>query len=338
MMSPGIRRVLAAGGGALAALLAWELVLHPFARQLRAPPWPNPACDSVRSPVVATRQFEEGIALARYTACGARLTGSDPLPGAEYVVLLGDSHVAAREVDDDETTGARLESFARAQGRPLNVRQYGWRGAAPPLYVVQAPAVLRRWHPAEVVVLLSEDDLGADLLDGMPPLLRYSSDSQLVLDGGEAVVRDVPAPRLLAVGSLVERRWTMILARSPAFVRALAGPVDLDVDEHADDRLVPGVPSAVARLLHDAYGDRLLLVYVADVRVTGGDTATTKESLLLRACAEVGTRCVSTREAMLDARRRGVIARGSPTTVLGIGHLNAEGHDLVAREIWRALQ
>lgn len=331
-------RLLAGAVGALAAVLAWEVVLHPFARELRAPPWPNPACDSADSPVVPTRQFEEGIALARYSACGARLTGSDPLPGGDYVVLLGDSHVAAREVNDNETMGARLETLGRAQGRPLNVRQYGWRGAAPPLYVVRAPDVLRRWHPGNVVVLVSEDDLGADLLSGMPPLLRFSADSEVVLDGGDAIDRDIPAPRLLAVGSLVERRWTMILARSPAWVRTLAGPADLDVDEHADDRLVPGMPSAVARLLHDAYGDRLLVVYVADVRVAGSDGATPKESLLLRACAEVGARCVSSREAMLDARRRGVIARGSPTTVLGIGHLNAAGHDLLAREILRALR
>jgi hypothetical protein len=326
--------------GSLAALFLWELALRPFAGQLRAPPWPNVACDSVNGAVVATRQFEEGLALARYSECGARLTGNPEEPSASYVVLLGDSHVAAREVNDAQTMGARLEAIARVDERPVNVRQYGWRGASPTQYMLVANEVLRKWNPRHVVVVVADDDLGADVLEGLPPVLhRAKRSGKLELDRkAVSVPRPAAEAKSLALGSLVERRWTMLLARAPSLVRRAVGPMDLDVDPHGDDRVIPDVPDAVVRLLAQAYGDRLVVLYLADIRVTGGDSATTKEALLLKACETQRARCLSTRPAMLAARTAGQAVRGSPTTIVGIGHLNPAGHDLAAREIWAAIR
>ena len=41
---------------------------------------------------------------------------------------------------------------------------------------------------------------------------------------------------------------------------------------------------------------------------------------------------------MLEARSRGSVVRGFPTTTLGVGHLNAAGHRLVAMEAWALLR
>lgn len=325
--------------GVAAALGALEALLRPWAGELRPPPRPDVACDSVGAAVIATRQVDEGIARATYTECGARLTGHAEVRDASYVVLLGDSHVAAREVGDAETMGARLAAISRAARRPVNVRQYGWRGASPPQYIVAAPAVLERWNPARVVVVVAEDDLGADVLEGIEPTMSFAEDSSLALAQGPETrgkgsgVRE-PGARS-ALFALSRHRWQMILARAPRPVQWLFGPATLDVDPHADDRLIPRIPAEVVRHLRQAYGDRLLIVYLADLHAS--DTTTAKERLLLEGCARYAAACVTTREAMRAARDSGRAVRGSVTTTIGVGHLNAFGHDLVARRIWSAV-
>jgi hypothetical protein len=91
------------------------------------------------------------------------------------------------------------------------------------------------------------------------------------------------------------------------------------------------------RALAAAYGARLTLVYLAEVNVVGDDSATSLESRMLAACREVHATCLDTRDAMLAARRRGEIARGFATTAVGEGHLNADGHRLVAELVWPSL-
>jgi hypothetical protein len=337
-----VRREAQVCAGVLAAFAAWELSLHPIAGQLRVPPRPHVECDSLDAHVIETRQTEEGIALARYSSCGARLTGHATAPSAPYVVLLGDSYVAAREVNDGETMGARLENIARAAKQPVNVRQYGWGGASPAQYVVAANAVLARWHPNRVVVVLSDDDLGANTVAGMPPRLRVLADGRIEIDSAGMADPGVrPAPRL-ALLALIERRWAMIVARAPGIVRQAVGPLDAAPQGLIDEKNLPEIPDVVVRALSGAFGgverSRLLIVYLADVRVTGGEAASLPESRLLQSCAERGVSCLSTRRAMLDARRAGTAVRGFSTTVAGLGHLNAEGHLLVAREIWTALR
>lgn len=322
--------------GTFAALAAWEAVLHPMAGELREPPRPDVSCDSPDGRVIATRQTEEGTAIAHFSRCGARLTGNAAIAGAPYDVLLGDSFIAARQVDDDETMGAELERIARRSGERLNVRQYGWGGASPAQYIAAAPAVLRKWRPSHVIVLLSGDDFGADTTLGLPPRLLVAADGSWRIDTTGAKQGFLaPAPRV-ALASLVERRWALLVARAPVLVRRLAalGGEHRAPDAHMDDTPHAEVADAAVRALHETYGGRLLLVYIADVRATD-DGAAPAESMMLKACAKHGVRCVSTRPAMLEARRAGVLARGFSTTVIGVGHLNADGHALVAREIWR---
>src|SRR5205085_1259816 len=133
---------------------------------------------------VETRQIDEGIATAHFSTAGARLTGGSPLADAATAVVLGDSYVVAREVRDEATMGARLERMARADGVPLNVRQYGWRGAAPAQYLDAASDVLARWNPAVVMIALSTDDFDERALAGSFPRLRIDAagDAQVVRD------------------------------------------------------------------------------------------------------------------------------------------------------------
>jgi len=98
------------------------------------------------------------------------------------------------------------------------------------------------------------------------------------------------------------------------------------------------VPGAEVRALAQAFGPSLTLVYTAAVRATGGAQPDPEEAHLLAACAELRVHCISTRAEMLARRRVGEVFRGFPTTTLGVGHMNAAGHRLVAEEIWHEIR
>ena len=97
------------------------------------------------------------------------------------------------------------------------------------------------------------------------------------------------------------------------------------------------LPRAAVHALAAKFGSRLAIVYLAEVRIAGDDSTSKIERSLLAACELENVRCRSTRQAMLAARSRGVIARGFFNTTPGNGHLNANGNALVGSEIWDLL-
>jgi hypothetical protein len=337
MTSPLFRGV-ATFCGVVAGLTLFELGLRPLATA-DLPPVARPAADTLDSPVITTRQLEEGIAESSFSSAGARLTGNPPLTGAPVVVVLGDSHVVAREISDGSTMGAWVERLARRDNYLLNVRQYGWRGASPPQYLLVARDVLQRWNPVQVVVILDGDDLGADPLNRRFPRMRIGADDAVEIVQSPDSTADVAGPHQLSTLVTLSRiRWRRVLERAPKNWRAfLNAPVEVRGPAPTEE-MVAAVPRAAVKALAKAYGAALLVVYTADVRVTGGERADGGEERLLAACAEQHVRCVSMRPTMLAARRKGLVVRGFPTTTLGVGHLNAKGHELVGRAIWKEIR
>lgn len=315
-----------------------ELGLRPLATP-DLPPFARPAVDALDAPVITTRQLEEGIAEANFSSAGARLTGNPTLSGAPLIVVLGDSHVVAREIGDGETMGAWIERLARLERYFVNVRQYGWRGASPPQYLLVAGDVLDRWRPVQVVVILDGDDLGADPLNRRFPRMRIGHDDAVELVHSPDLNSDTAVTgQRFTLAMLARIRWRRVLERAPKNLRAfLNAPVE-QRGPAPTPAMIAAVPRAGVKALAKAYGPGLLIVYTADVRVRGGERVDPGEELLLAACAEHNVRCMSTRETMLAARRAGHVVRGFQTTTLGVGHLNAKGHELVGRAIWSAVR
>jgi lysophospholipase L1-like esterase len=336
-----LRLLLATAGGTIAALLFLEGAVRPLATASQ-PPAPDPASDRLTAPVVTSRQIEAGIAAPSYSIAGARLTGNATLQNAPVVVILGDSHVAAREVRDSETMGSWLERIARANGKPINVRQYGWRGASPPQYLLAASDVIGTWHPAHVVIVLGGDDVGADPLNRNFPRMRIATDGSVDIltgsDAGAARLRKRHDSRGSSLAGLTRARWEKVLQRSPRFVRYhFQGTAD-DRGPAPSASEVARVPRAEVLALSRAFGPSLTLVYIAAIRATGGTAPEPEETRLLAACAELRVHCISTRAEMLARRKAGEVLRGFPTTTLGFGHMNAAGHRLVAEEIWHEIR
>ena len=336
------RAVASIAGGVVAGFLAVEIGLRAFASP-QGPPTPNIAADSLVEDTLVRRQLREGVSVARFSLAGARLTGNAPIPGAPTIVLLGDSYVVAAAVGDANTMGSYLERTARAGGVPLNVRQYGWRGASPSQYLVVADAVLRRWNPTDVVIAVSDNDFDYHALYEGTPRLRVNGGGELVM------LPEPPAPvggsphRSVLAALLAERTWMLNWRHArAAAVAAGAGHSPVAAPDESETALPDSVqlammPSAILHALNAKFGARLAIVYLAEVGVEAGDTASTIERRLFDACKAVRARCVSTRAPMLAARRAGSVVHGFFNTTPGNGHLNPAGHALVGAEIWKML-
>lgn len=324
--------------GVIAALAVLEVGLRPLATA-DLPPLAQPSADSLGGPVVTSRQLEEGIAESHFSTAGARLTGNPTIAGAPLIVILGDSHVVAREITDAETMGSWVERLARDERHFVNVRQYGWRGASPPQYLMVAWDVMERWHPEQVVVVLDGDDLGPDPLNRRFPRMRIGkNDAVQLVRGPRGGPVGAAAHHRFTLAALARIRWQRVVERAPKDLRPwLSVPVEAN-GPPPPAALIAAVPRAEVKALARAFGPRLLIVYTAEVRATGGEKADPGEERLLTACAEQHVRCVSMRPIMLAARRAGFVVRGFSTTTLGVGHMNAMGHELVGREIWRELR
>jgi len=335
------RPVLSLLLGGAAAAAAMELGLRFFASP-QGPPTPNVAADSLFGDTLERRQLEEGVSLARFSAAGARLTGNASIPLAPTVVLLGDSYVVAAAVADEQTMGSYLERNARAAGVSLNVRQYGWMGASPSRYLLEADTVVRRWNPTDIVIALSDNDLDRNALYEASPRLR-------VLSSGELEMLPVPAdptpsvPRQSVLRTLIaERTWRLQWRRARAAeVKSRAAPAANSTRAEtavlSDSLQLEMLPGAVVHALAAKFGPRLSLVYLAELGVDDGETRTPIEGRLLDACEKEHVRCLTTRPGMLAARLAGIIVHGFFNATPGNGHLNAAGHALVGEEIWKLL-
>jgi hypothetical protein len=337
-MQSKLRHYSAAAAGVASALLVMELVLRPLS-SANLPPIATPSRDYLTTPSVTTRQLEEGIAESHFSLAGARLTGNPSLPDAATIVILGDSHVAAREIRDSETMGAWVERLARKDLQLVNVRQYGWRGASPPQYLLSARDILERWNPTQVVVVLDGDDLGPDPLNRRYPRMRIVGNDSLEIVPDPAK-KNAQAPRhhIFTLASMLRLRWQQVIERSPKSVRYWLGAELEPRGPQPDSASIAAVPRVEVKALSRAFGSRLLIVYTADVRATGGEKPDAGERRLLDACAQQNVRCISMRSLMLAARRNVFVVRGFPTTTLGVGHLNAVGHELVGRTIWSEIR
>lgn len=324
--------------GVVAAASVFELGLRPFVAG-----WNQPA-GAVRT----VRSYIEGFSVAHFEADGLgtfgnRLTGNPPLASAPEGLILGDSHVIAQAVRDEQTIGAVVERLSRSAGRPLNVRQYGWSSANAPTFLGAAPSLLRARRPAWVAVVFNPYNLGANALTTTQNwrIEIAPDDSFRLID-----MRSPPvASRLqtirrrigrsaLALG--LWRRWGETRNRGSEEERAIQGaPAQSDPNLAAQAARLPRI---ILTALKKAYGSRLIIVYTPEFFGTHYDSTDQVEREVLRLCSENGIACLSMRDALARERyQHSRLSRGFHNTAPGEGHFNATGCRIIGEEIWRLL-
>ncbi|HET9425667.1 MAG TPA: hypothetical protein VFO55_09875 [Gemmatimonadaceae bacterium] len=326
--------------GIAAALLCLELGLRVFSTATDAPP-PRILADSLGGEIVERRQLQEDVSTYRFSPSGARLTGNQPAGAGVNAVILGDSYVVAAEVGDRRTMGARLETLARRNGLPLDVRQYGWSNATPAQYLFVAGDVSRRWNAKRIFIVVSENDMDYKTHTSAGARLRV--DSNGVRISGAPIDTTMPRAQRSVLLKLMRFRSHLIglrVNRAGASMRGravalrAAGPAEASPDSAE----LSALPAAVVTALAEAYGSSLTLIFIATPGLLGDSTPSPIEQRFLEACEPAGVDCVSTRQAMVERRARGRLSHGGSTFAIGHGHLNATGHEVVAELMWERLR
>ena len=321
--------------GVLSAGLLFELGLRPFVADAYHPG---------RFPVRTVRSYYEGLAVAHFEPdglgqLGNRLTGNQALRGAPEGLIVGDSHVVAYSVRDQDTMGAVVERLSRASGQPLNIRQYGWPGANAGTFLAAADALLQARKPAWVAVVLNSYNIGVNALTSHDWRMEVASDYSIRLIHGPYPRRTAFRDRFVqwtgrsALALALWRRAGAIWSR-----RALESGTASTILERHNSRLAEEaarVPRATVMALKKSYGTRLIIIYAPPVAV---DDVEPVETELRNVCAEQGVAFLSVQRALLqDRNEHQRLSRGFHNTAPGVGHFNAIGHQIIGEEIWRYL-
>ena len=284
--------------GVLSARLLFELGLRPFVADAYHPgPFP----------VRTIRNYYEGLAVAHFEPdglgqLGNRLTGNQPISGAPEVLIVGDSHVAAYSVRDQDTMGAVVERLSRASGQPLNVRQYGWPGANAGTFLAAADSLLQARNPAWVAVVLNPYNIGVNALMARDWRMEVAPDYSLRLIHGPLQHQTAFRETLVqwmghsALALALWRRLGVIWSR-----RALGSGTAETILEQHDSRFAEEaarVPRATVLALKKSYGPRLIVIYAPPV---GVDDLEPVETELRNVCAEQGVAFLSVQQALAKA-------------------------------------
>jgi hypothetical protein len=326
---PFTQALARSAAGILAAALLFELGLRPFVAG-----WNEP-----EGPVRTIRSYREGFSVAHFEpdglgTFGNRLTGNPPVAGAPEGLILGDSHVIAEAVRDQETMGAVVERLSRAAGRPLNVRQYGWSSANAPTFLASAEPLLRARSPAWVLVILNAANISVYAL-------TTTQNWRMELAAGDSYrLMDMRSPptigRLQSLRRQIGRSsLALALWRRMGLIRDRG---DLEEPDPRMTEEAARIPRVTVLGLKKAYGSRLIIMYTPAFFGLDYDSAEPQEKEILSLCAEQSVACFSTRSAMARERyEHDLLSRGFHNTAPGAGHFNATGHRVIGVEIWRYL-
>jgi hypothetical protein len=308
------------------ALLFMELVLHNYSGKYE---------DSAGFEL---RHCREGLATSHFTHDGLRLTGNPRIPEAPNVLIEGDSHVEAFQVDDQQTMGAVLERRLRAEGKRWNVLQYGWSGADGPDYVYAAPLILETYHPRAIFLVTNAGDFDSTTTES----------ARLVELNGEVVAEGVGPNSVRGRtpsygGSLTRKLKESALLYS--MVLRFTMDIQPQLGEHKasaqDSEVLAKMPASdnavkvIVRGLKQAYGGKLYILYTPSQPFSAETPVEPQEAALLSECHAEGVECSSLRERMVDDLLVGhELARGFYSSAPGQGHLSARGHELVADRIY----
>lgn len=336
--SPSKQAFVRCAAGVLLAAALFELGLRPFVAG-----WNLPA-----GPVRTIRNYSEGFSVAHFSpdglgTYGNRLTGNQLLPGAPEGVIVGDSHVIAQAVRDEETMGAVVERLSRSAGRPLNVHQYGWSSANAPTYLGAAQELLAARHPNWVAVVINS-------YFAVHALTSRRNWSMAMNPDGSYTLADVRPPAAMNRPLTLRQQMghsTLALAlfhrmetiwKTSAQIERLEESERFEREDHQVAAETARVPRAAILGLKRAYAARLMVVYTPEFFGADYSTAEPLEQEILKLCAEQSMVCFSTRKAMASERyERFRLSRGFHNTAPGAGHFNATGHRLIGEEIWRHL-
>jgi len=272
------------------------------------------------------RQYDEGFSTANFSADHGRATDNPPLPGAPTILLVGDSHVEALQVEDRETMGSLLERDLRRDGVPVNLIQYGWGGGDAPYYAGKAREIIEKWKPSKVIVLLNRGDLD-----------HNAAEQGAAVDSAQPEMKGLFRTTLSLISHhstlvfLAYKRWKQM--PSITIKSMMPGSGGGHAPARSSHPSFKSTAETSIRLLKNAF-PTLLVVYDPERNQKDNENSILIEESLLDACIRQNVQCLTLR-SVLTAER---FALGFSNTLPNKGHYNVVGHRLIAEAILPVLE
>lgn len=288
-----------------------------------------------------THQHNDYVAEYSIDFRGMRNSIPPSIASLPRILVVGDSFTFGLGVGDDETFVSRLNK-AGAGFEFVNAAIPGFAPDQVMLYLDQAVALAR---PDRVMFVVY---LGNDLIDiGLPYPVQASHGKPFVAFGpeGELLVRNTPVPRTAKPAELAGRSLGSYISEERSFIgnsrvagllqeAGLLSPLNKD---QFDEQLAPRLA------LFDAVVKQMLLdldVPMSLVLMPGASVANTPGSLSSRYQQAVQAGLVRiARDRGLEVILLDDAVRAMPDNLYypNDGHLTAQGHALVARQILAAM-
>lgn len=273
----------------------------------------------------------EGHGVTHYVATGEIAT---PYTGGRNVVVLGDSHTEAFQVDDGRNYVSVAERLLREHGLEMDLHNLGFSGATLADFVSMAPVVRRRYAPELVVVQIGQSDFGSEGFD-------TTRMNHFVLHGDSLqLVRTPPVDSAPAQGRWLRRRLALVnygYFRYDKIHAKIAAGHAAGGDAARVARM-PDTTLLQLQALRDAYaGLRVMVLVLPDVpkisehQIVSDDA---EYAALVETVRGVSTWAVVDPLSgfrSLAAQRR--LPRGFANTLPGDGHLNADGHAVIGARL-----
>ena len=295
----------------------------------------DPRYDRLPRPDQPTVQSHEGFSHGRTNELGhLDETMPSPLP-PDGILVIGDSFTEARHV-------ARAERFTDRLGALLHRRVYnvGHTGWSPINALGFLTAERARFAPATVIVQISGNDAKDLVTAKRPHVVRRDGELAIVWPARE---KTGMAARITAAREAISARSALagdVLVAALTLLKAGGGDDEAAgaSDEPSCGRPDPLVAEAMPWLLGElgrAHPDvRLLYLPSLDYHAGCVDRCAASRAIFRAAAEARAMPMIDVTEAMCAwfARTRQPL-NGFANTVPGTGHFNADGHDVIARQL-----
>lgn len=320
----------------LGAVLLALVVLDLFCAWYYAPTSylldPDRATDLIRQPDAFTSRATEGFASMRMDDQGYN---NAVLPGDEgiFVLMMGSSHTEALNVPQDQNAAAQLQALLSEAGYSGAVYNIGISSHTFARNAANLPRALKKFQPTGYVVIETADVLmftaavHAARDDIMEPLPQTDS----------------PLPAWLTnrpLAATLYRQWGNLTSEEEEQVDTSYIPPDiLERYQQALTELFVQM-----RTEADAAGVELIFYYHPHLALTESGKAEpmTQQQCLgafSAACQEAGIPFLDLSETFLAAYEADfTLPHGFVNTSPGKGHLNADGHAMIARALFEFIE
>lgn len=290
--------------------------------------------DRITLPNQPVVHSSEGFSRGRTNELG-HLDAPMPVPvPANGILVVGDSYTEARQIAREERFTERLEALLNR--RVYNVGHTGWSPVNALAFLVAERA---RFAPSTVIVQVSANDLSDIVASKRPHVTRGMQGFEIVIPkrtkAGLAekitTVREAISSRSAFGGQAIVALWSLFNGKDVdgegGEAKTCAAPTPFQVDAMA---------WLVAELSR-AHPD-VRLLYLPDLDYHAGciDRCVASRRMFELVAEARGVRFIDVTSAMCErfTETRQPL-HGFRNSIPGAGHVNAEGHEIIARQVAR---